>query len=131
MTSYVPTIALCPPRWSINGKIAPRSLNNESGANRRLNVLPFGSRLHCGVPARQRGAPVPVAHLDSDLQQQIGAGFGPPYVLLLHKPLTDHLADRRFCKPGRNGFSLLVALAVVWNKCSMIGDVRLKGADRL
>ena len=65
----------------------------ETGANRRLRGFPFGSHLHSGVPARERRTPVPVQHLDSDLQQQMGAGFGPAHRLLFHKPSADHLVD--------------------------------------
>ena len=103
----------------------------ETGANRRLRGLPFGRHLHGGIPAQERRTPVPVQHLDSDLQEQVGTGFGPPHLLLFHKPFADHLADGRFRGPGRNEVFLPVALTVVWDKRAMVGDARLKNANRL
>jgi hypothetical protein len=76
----------------------------ETGANRRLSGLPFGRHLHSGVPARERRTPVPVQHLDSDLQEQVGAGFGPAHLLFLDEPFAHHLVDGRLHE-GQQGYS--------------------------
>jgi hypothetical protein len=65
----------------------------ETGTKRRLSGFPFGSRLHSRIPARERRAPVPVQHLDSDLQQQVGARSRSAHQLFLDNPFAHHLID--------------------------------------
>ena len=66
----------------------------ETGAKWRLSGFPFGSRLHGRIPARERRAPVPVQHLDWDLQQQMGARSRSAHLLfLLDNPFAHHLLD--------------------------------------
>jgi len=86
--------------------------------------------LHSGVPARQRGAPIPVQHLGPDLQQKVGAALAPAHLLFFHKPFADHLVDGRFCEPGRDGFSLPVPFAVIGNKGAISSDIGLEGSHR-
>jgi len=55
----------------------------------------------------------------------------PLHLLLLHKPLADHLIDRGFHKRSADGFTLTVAFPEVGDELEVVADVRFKLTDAL
>jgi hypothetical protein len=73
---------------------------------------------------------VPVPHLGSDLQEEVGTSLAPSHLLFFDEPFAQHLVDGRFHKCRGNGFSLPVALSIIRKKGAVEHDVSLEGANR-
>jgi hypothetical protein len=78
------------------------------------------------IPYAERLFPLVVQDTRANLQQEMGAAFGPLHLLFLYHPLAHDLVHRRFDKARANAFALVIALALVLNKARIVSDICVK-----
>ena len=61
------------------------------------------------MPALKITVQLLIEHSSPDLQQLVGARWGPALLLFLHKPLADNFVDGGLDEAGRDGLAVPVA----------------------
>ena len=82
-----------------------------------------------GIPGAERLFPLAVQHPCANLQQEMGAAWGPLHLLFFHHALAHDLIHRRFDKARADTLAVVVALAIIRNKPGIVADLGVKLLD--